>query len=170
MSTGRMAKCVLPALPCLCSLAEQAKPQLFRSPLLNCHLLCDTAHREIDLARPKSNVKTSGFLPEERPAWAPFVLCIPTRPLTTLGGDNGAAHTSGTSGGGSTIFSRRVRGGRSGFLEVGETTPIGQPPGISPVKLCQGGIRHYMIFRRLWLRLLMNDKGGDFKGSMQHFT
>ncbi|MBM3264352.1 MAG: exodeoxyribonuclease III [candidate division Zixibacteria bacterium] len=28
----------------------------------------NTAHREIDLARPKENVKTSGFLPEER-AW-----------------------------------------------------------------------------------------------------
>ena len=105
MSTGRMAKCVLPALPRLCSLAEQAKPQLFTSPLLNCHLLCNTAHREIDLARPKSNVKTSGFLPEERAARTPFVLCIPTRPLTTLGGGNGAAHTSGTSGGGSTISS-----------------------------------------------------------------
>jgi len=26
----------------------------------------NTAHREIDLARPKANVKTSGFLPEER--------------------------------------------------------------------------------------------------------
>ena len=93
MSTGWMAKCVLPALPRLCSLAEQAKPQLFTSPLLNCHLLCNTAHREIDLARPKSNVKTSGFLPEERAARTPFVLCIPTRPLTTLGGGNGAAHT-----------------------------------------------------------------------------
>lgn len=28
----------------------------------------NTAHREIDLARPKENVKTSGFMPEER-AW-----------------------------------------------------------------------------------------------------
>jgi len=28
----------------------------------------NTAHREIDIARPKENVKTSGFLPEER-AW-----------------------------------------------------------------------------------------------------
>ncbi len=28
----------------------------------------NTAHREIDLARPKGNVKTSGFLPEERAA------------------------------------------------------------------------------------------------------
>ena len=26
----------------------------------------NTAHREIDLARPKQNAKTSGFLPEER--------------------------------------------------------------------------------------------------------
>ena len=26
----------------------------------------NTAHREIDLARPKSNVRNSGFLPEER--------------------------------------------------------------------------------------------------------
>ena len=149
MSTGRMAKCVLPALPRLCSLAEQAKPQLFTSPLLNYHLLCNTAHRKIDLARPKSNVKTSGFLPEERAAWTPFVLCIPTRPLTTLGGGNRAAHTSGTSGGGSTISSRRVRGGRSGFLEVGETMRVWQAPGISPLAACTGAIRHYMISRRL---------------------
>jgi exodeoxyribonuclease-3 len=28
----------------------------------------NTAHQEIDLARPKENAKTSGFLPEER-AW-----------------------------------------------------------------------------------------------------
>ena len=34
----------------------------------------------------------------------------------------------------------------------------------------QGAIRHNMIFRRSWDGLLMNDKGGDFKGSMQHFT
>ena len=56
MSTGRMARCVLPALPRLCSLAEQAKPQLFTSPLLNCHLLCNTAHREISLEDPVTRV------------------------------------------------------------------------------------------------------------------
>ena len=31
-------------------------------------------------------------------------------------------------------------------------------------------IRHYMISRIFLGRLLMNDKGGDFNGSMQHFT
>ena len=34
----------------------------------------------------------------------------------------------------------------------------------------EGAIRHYMIFWRLRRKLTMNDKGGDFKGSMQHFT
>ena len=29
----------------------------------------NTAHKEIDLARPKENEKISGFLPEERPGW-----------------------------------------------------------------------------------------------------
>jgi exodeoxyribonuclease-3 len=33
----------------------------------------NTAHREIDLANPKSNVKTSGFLPEER-VWIDYYL------------------------------------------------------------------------------------------------
>ena len=34
----------------------------------------------------------------------------------------------------------------------------------------QRAIRHYMIFRILPVRFYMNDKGGDLKGSMQHFT
>lgn len=43
------------------NLREQAKPVIFCGDV-------NTAHREIDLARPKQNQKTTGFLPEER-AW-----------------------------------------------------------------------------------------------------
>ena len=35
----------------------------------------NTAHREIDLAHPKSNEKTTGFLPEER-AWVDEVVAL----------------------------------------------------------------------------------------------
>lgn len=35
----------------------------------------NTAHKEIDLARPKENVKTSGFLPEER-AWIDKIISM----------------------------------------------------------------------------------------------
>jgi len=42
----------------------------------------NTAHREIDLARPKENEKVSGFLPEERPGWINFSLTA----ISTLSG------------------------------------------------------------------------------------
>ncbi|MCA9896436.1 MAG: exodeoxyribonuclease III, partial [Anaerolineae bacterium] len=43
------------------NLQKQGKPVIFCGDV-------NTAHNEIDLARPKQNVKTTGFLPEER-AW-----------------------------------------------------------------------------------------------------
>lgn len=48
------------------SLRAEGKPVLFGGDV-------NTAHREIDLANPKSNQKTTGFLPEER-AWIDTVL------------------------------------------------------------------------------------------------
>lgn len=48
------------------SLRSSGKPVLFGGDV-------NTAHREIDLANPKSNQKTTGFLPEER-AWIDGVL------------------------------------------------------------------------------------------------
>ena len=39
-----------------------------------------------------------------------------------------------------------------------------------PMRERKGAIRHNMISRIFLGRLFMNDKGGDFKGSMQHFT
>ncbi len=48
------------------SLRAAGKPVLFGGDV-------NTAHREIDLANPKSNQKTTGFLPEER-AWIDAVL------------------------------------------------------------------------------------------------
>ena len=56
------------------------------------------------------------------------------------------------------------------ILKVFETKQIGQSPGIFPITPCQGAIRHYMISRIFLGRLHMTDKGGDFNGSMQHFT
>ena len=63
----------------------------------------------------------------------------------------------------------RPPGGRSGwrpccgarreFLEVGETTPIGQAVEMPSFPLRNGAIRHYMIFRRLRRELTMDDKG-----------
>ncbi len=48
------------------SLRTKGKPMLFCGDV-------NTAHREIDLANPKSNQNTTGFLPEER-AWIDHVL------------------------------------------------------------------------------------------------
>ena len=47
---------------------------------------------------------------------------------------------------------------------------IGQTSGISLIATRGDAIRHYMISWRLRWQFDMNHKGGDFKGSMQHFT
>ena len=76
----------------------------------------NTAHREIDLARPNPMSRTAGSSPRsgssstagsKRAGWTPFAPCIPTSRTITLGGGSGAARASGTSGGGSTTSSRR---------------------------------------------------------------
>ena len=74
----------------------------------------NTAHQEIDLARPKDNRKTSGFLPEERAeidrwcaaGWVDTFRHFERRSrATTRGGASAAAPASATSGGGSTTYS-----------------------------------------------------------------
>ena len=82
----------------------------------------NTAHEAIDLARPKENVKNSGFLPEERAeltrwidaGWVDtFRARNPVRMVITPGGGSGAARASAMSAGGSTMYSPR-RAQRSG--------------------------------------------------------
>jgi len=78
----------------------------------------NVAPQAIDLARPKQNVKNSGFLPEER-AWFAKVLdqagrtsCarrIPASKGSTRGGRTAAARERPTSAGGSTTCSRARR-------------------------------------------------------------
>lgn len=48
------------------NLQEEGRPVIFCGDV-------NTAHKEIDLARPKQNIKTTGFLPQER-AWIDGVL------------------------------------------------------------------------------------------------
>ena len=76
----------------------------------------NTAHREIDLARPKENVKTSGFTPierEELDRWIRARLGRHVPPLrararaTTRGGASASACARRTSAGASTTCSRR---------------------------------------------------------------
>ena len=55
-------------------------------------------------------------------------------------------------------------------LEIPETKQIGQAVETPPLTPRKGAIQHYMLFRVSVVDLTMNDKGGDFKGSMQHFT
>ena len=77
----------------------------------------NTAHEAIDLARPASNTRNSGFLPEERAeltrwrnaGWVDTFRThgIRMRPDTTPGGGNGAAPGKTTWGGASTTSSPR---------------------------------------------------------------
>ena len=76
----------------------------------------NTAHREIDLARPKDNVKNSGFLPEEREELDRWLAAgmdrhLPdratTRAATTPGGASAAAPARATSDGASTTSTPR---------------------------------------------------------------
>ncbi len=75
----------------------------------------NTAHREIDLARPRENQKTSGFLPEERAeldrwlaaGWVDaFRRFEPGSAATTPGGASARARASATWAGASTTCSR----------------------------------------------------------------
>ena len=56
------------------------------------------------------------------------------------------------------------------FWKVHETKQIRQAVEMPPITQCQGAFRYYMIFRIGAGQLIMNEKGGDFNGSMQHFT
>jgi len=76
----------------------------------------NTAHTELDLARPKSNAKTSGFLPEERAeldrwtdlGWSDtFRRQHPGEGGHSLGGANGATPAPTMSAGASTTCSPR---------------------------------------------------------------
>ena len=79
----------------------------------------NTAHREIDLARPRENRNTTGFLPGRARldgyVWSHTVMSTPSATSTptwrgsTPGGCNSAARASGTSAGASTISSSRPR-------------------------------------------------------------
>ena len=70
----------------------------------------NTAHREIDLARPRENRETSGFLPEERAeldrwlarGWIDTFRRFEPRPDATPGGASASACASATSAGAST--------------------------------------------------------------------
>ena len=78
----------------------------------------NTAHREIDLARPKQNVMNSGFLPEERAELDRWIARGLGRHVprvrarhraTTRGGASASARARRTSAGGSTTCSPRPR-------------------------------------------------------------
>ncbi len=56
------------------------------------------------------------------------------------------------------------------FWKSLEPCVFGRHPSASDPTQREGANRHYMISRIFLGRLYMNDKGGDFKGSMQHFT
>ena len=75
----------------------------------------NTAHRPIDLARPKANEENSGFLPIERAwvdrsppgTWTPSATSTATSRTSTRGGPTSSAPASTTSGGASTTSSFR---------------------------------------------------------------
>lgn len=73
----------------------------------------NTAHKEIDLARPKQNETASGFLPEERPGWTGSLLpdisipsaCSIAKLETIPGGQSEQVLVTEMSAGGWTTFS-----------------------------------------------------------------
>ena len=97
----------------------------------------NTAHREIDLARPKANVKNSGFLPVERAeidrwleaGWVDAsARCTGMSRTTTAGGRSGAAR------GAQRRLADRLRAGLTGRDEAGGgRLHLARPDGLRPL-------------------------------------